>query len=193
MRKILELSFIFILFLCMPESAQSFRRTDKIPNFFVPTGVLRTQPAPEKLPDIKQMQYQGQKAPIVTQMEQERLAKQAAEKQKKVEEQEAKAKKERYERIKAEKAKITKQRLDKKATVTASTKETAAEENTESVISSPLNNIPTFDIDESTDIHTRILQEYIVDLQHISRGESVKNTRLQNMLSDWTDKFYPAD
>ena len=126
-------------------------------------------------------------------MEQERLAKQAAEKQKKIEEQEAKAKKERYERIKAEKAKITKQRLDKKATVTASTEEAATEENTESVISSPLNNIPTFDIDESTDIHTRILQEYIVDLQHISRGESVKNTRLQNMLNDWTDKFHHAN
>lgn len=179
MRKVFVLSTIFLFSLSVAQVAQCFRRTDKTPDFFVPTGALQTQSTPEKLPDIKQMQYQGQQAPIVMEMEQARLAQIEAAKQQKMTEQQRLEQKQKYEQMKAQRIAQAQQRLknlqEKKITPPAQTSKVAK---------------PVAEINENTDIHTRIIQDYVADLERISRGETVNNKRLNSMLSDWTDKTH---
>lgn len=179
MRKVFILGVILLSSLSVTEVAQCFRRTDKTPDFFVPQGALTTKAQPEKLPNVKQMQYQGQQAPVVIEIEQARLARIEAAKQQKEQEQQRLERQQKLEQMKAQRAAQTQERLkklqDRKNSPSTQTPETAK---------------PVIKIDENTDIHTRIIQEYVVDLEHISRGETINNKRLNNMLSDWTDRTH---
>lgn len=182
MRKFFILGALLLFSLSAVEVAQSLQRTDKVPDFFIPTGVLQTEPHQEKLPDVKQMQYQGQQAPIITQMEQERLARIEAEKQKLAEEEKERQKALRKENLRAQRKAETQQKLENLEKNVAS----EAKKEVETVDNAPKEEIK-IEVDENADIHTRILQEYVVDLEKISRGEMVENKRLQEMLADWTD------
>ena len=183
MRNFFILGALLLFSLSAVKAAQSLQRTDKVPDFFIPAGVLQTNPHQEKLPDVKQMQYQGQQAPIITQMEQERLARIEAEKQKRAEEEKERQKVLRKEKLRAQRKAETQQRLENlKKNVAAEVKEEV-----KTADNTPKQEIK-IEVDENADIHTRILQEYVVDLDKISRGEAVENKRLQEMLADWTDE-----
>ena len=190
MRKILINGLILCVLLCVIQTAQSFQRTDKTPDFFVPAGVLQTKPRQEKLPDVKQMQYQGQQAPVIVEMEQERLAKIAAEKQKRLEEKKEAERQQKYEKLKAQRKAETQKKLEllKKNIFTPSDEKI---EKTEDTIVEKEK--PVLKVDENADIHTRIIQEYAVDLDKISRGEAIDNKRLDEMLADWTDDVHVVE
>ncbi len=193
MRRFLLLITVFLISSSVAKVTESFYRTDKTPDFFVPAGALKKQPAPEKLPDVKQMQYQGQQAPIIVEMEQERIAQIEAAKQKQLEEQQRQERLQKYEKLKAQKEAETLARLNKnkeKVKTTANVGENIAKSSVAETKNKAEDKMPIPQIDENTDIHTRIIQEYVIDLEHISRGETVNNQRLDEMLSDWTDEIH---
>ena len=58
MRKSIISALIVLAGLITADIAQSLRRSVQTPDFFMPSDALQTTPHPERLPDVKMMQYQ---------------------------------------------------------------------------------------------------------------------------------------
>ena len=171
--------FLIIFFICgcfFTNIAESFQRTDKNAGFFVPNGAFQPAKKQEKLPSVQQMQYQGSQAPVIMEMEQEKLAKQQAE---------AEAEKKRLQKqkqqLEAEKKLMEikqKQQIEKQPT-----KDVAKEVLVPNIEAQPMQSKPT-------SIYEQIMAEYAQDLQNISQGLPVNNPRLNNMLNEFNDEIH---
>lgn len=186
--------FLTIVFICgffSTDMAQSFQRTDKNAGFFVPNGAFLPEKKQEKLPTVQQMQYQGSQAPVIMEMEQEKLAKQQAE---------AEAEKKRLQKqkqqLEAEKKlmeikqkrqlqvqKRAEQIKQKQQIETQPAKNVAKEVPMPKIEAQPMQNQPT-------NIYEQIMAEYAQDLQNISQGLPVNNPRLNNMLNEFNDEIH---
>lgn len=189
--------FLIIFFICgcfFMNIAESFQRTDKNAGFFVPNGAFQPAKKQEKLPSVQQMQYQGSQAPVIMEMEQEKLAKQQAEaeaEKKRLQKQkqqleaekklmEIKQKRQMLAQKRAEEIK-QKQQIEKQPT-----KDVAKEVLVPNIEAQPMQSKPT-------SIYEQIMAEYAQDLQNISQGLPVNNPRLNNMLNDFNDEVHTVE
>ena len=177
MRKLFySLLFILCCSCLFLNNAQSLRRRDKEANFFVPNGAFQPIKSQEKLPSVEQMQYQGEQAPVIIEIEQEKLAQQKAEK----------------ERLEKEKRK---EYIEKKALKQIQKRH--LQEKTEKIIEKQEVNTVKEEILKPEIIEEPILQgyeqimyEYNRDLEKISKGLPVENPRLEQMISDFNEEIH---
>lgn len=137
--------------------AQGIKRTDKMPGFFVPKGALNTQPRTEQLPPVSTMQYRGQQAQIVQEMQQQEREKARL----------AEEEKQKQQRIAEHKAKMAENKKRLKVAEPAPT-----------TVSS---GVPT----PREDKFAQIIAEYHSDIKAIGQGKAVHNQRLINMIADY--------
>lgn len=186
-----------ILLIAPCVGAQTFKRTTKTPGFFIPKGALQTGARREKLPPVEQMNYRGQQAPIVIEMQrqaQEKAKQEQIEKQK----QEAFAKlKKEQENTKFQKA-STSENKENETTLSQipdNTKTKVENGNvtfdTKQNISATqkTNDIPLVEISPEDEAKfAQILAEYHNDVEAISKNTPIRNQRLINMIADFVDK-----
>lgn len=183
MRKYLFI-LIFAVLLAPCVWAQSFKRTAKMPGFFIPKGALQTGNKPEKLVPVEQMRYKGQLAPAV--IEAKRQAQEEA-------------------RLKAEEnERLEKQRLQKEATRAREEQERLAKKQAEKdKISSELK-IAKLKEDKikaeqqklqeqkaEEEKFAQIIEEYRKDIRDISDNKPTPNKRLMEMIADYKDLEHP--
>ncbi|MBR1601231.1 MAG: hypothetical protein IJ677_06600 [Alphaproteobacteria bacterium] len=197
-------SFILILLLAPCVGAQTFKRTAKTPGFFIPKGALQAKGRSEKLPPVEKMNYRGQPAQIVIDLQhqaQEKAKQEELEKQK----QEALAKFKREQEIKKNEQHISsgnQKNNNTESVHSASITNTA--ENTKEKLSNEIaqkqNKIaPTPENGQEINIKLiktspedetkfeQIIDEYRSDILAISNGTPTRNQRLIDMIADYTD------
>lgn len=180
MRKLFySLSFILFCSCLFLSNAQSLRRTDKNADFFIPTGAFKSAKKIEKLPTVEQMQYQGEQAPVIIEIEQEKLAQQKTEK----------------ERLEKEKRK---EYIEKKAL--EQMQKSQLKEKTEKIIEKQKVNTVKEEILKPEIIeeptfqgYEQIIYEYNSDLEKISKGLPVQNPRLEQMISDFNEEAHTVE
>ena len=186
--------FLIIFFICgffSTDMAQSFQRTDKNAGFFVPNGAFQPAKKQEKLPSVQQMQYQGSQAPVIMEMEQEKLAKEQAEaeaekKRLQKQKQQLEAEKKLMEIKQKRQLQVQKraEQIKQKQQIEAQpAKNVAKEVPMPKIEAQPIQNQPT-------NIYEQIMAEYARDLQNISQGLPVNNPRLNNMLNEFNDEIH---
>lgn len=191
--------------------AQGFKRTAKMPGFFIPKGALQTGNRQEKLVPVDQMRYKGQVAPIVTQMQQQAQEKARLEAQEKAKQEELE--KQRLQR-EARQEKIKQKELAKKeeeAEKIAATPETETSEkdyydSTEYTAQKPLSPMETARLkaekikaeqerlqEQKADEEkfAQIIEEYRHDVKTISDNKPAPNKRLMDMIADYKDMERP--
>jgi len=195
--------------------AQNFKRTPKMPGFFIPKGALQTGNKQEKLVPVDQMRYKGQVAPIVTEMQQQAQEKARQEAQEKAKQDELE--KQRLQReARQEKAKQEQLELQKKREkeLEEAKKEQAETENTPTDYSyntgtttqktlSPMEaarqkaekikaqqeRLQEQKADEEK--FAQIIEEYRRDIKAISDNKPAPNKRLMEMIADYKDMERP--
>lgn len=205
-----KLSMLILLLIGLNcEMSQARVRDDRTPNFFIPTGAMQSQKQIERLPDVRQMRYQGEQAPIVVQIEQERAAKiaeaekQQAEEQKRSEYEQKleKEKKERLQKLRQRKAELQKkssESINEENNQSAEKKE-KSEISAEEVIplthSNKINKQSEHNknVTKTTDSYYSIIESYQRDLQDISEGKQVDNPQLRDMLNDFDNTVHVVE
>lgn len=190
--------------------AQNFKRTAKMPGFFIPKGALQTGSRQEKLVPVDQMRYKGQVAPVVTQMQQQAQEKAKQEAQEKAKQ--AELEKQRLQR-EARQEKIKQKELAKKeeAEKAAAAQETEAadtdySDNTGDTAQRPLSPMEAARLkaekiraeqerlqeqkaDEAK--FAQIIEEYRNEVKAISDNKPAPNKRLMDMIADYKDMERP--
>lgn len=190
--------------------AQGFKRTAKMPGFFIPKGALQTGNRQEKLVPVDQMRYKGQVAPIVTQMQQQAQEKAKQEAQEKAKQ--AELEKQRLQR-EARQEKIKQKELAKKeeAEKAAAAQETEAadtdySDNTGDTAQRPLSPMEAARLkaekiraeqerlqEQKADEEkfAQIIEEYRNEVKAISDNKPAPNKRLMDMIADYKDMERP--
>lgn len=159
-----------LLLYVLPLKAQTIRRTDKTPGFFVPSGALNSQQKTEKLPPVEAMTYRGQQAPVL----QEIARRQQLEQQQKL------AKERAAEITRKSTEKVTAQTTKKTKTIVPP-RDDIPDMPQETVDTSIFNNKSA-----AGDFAT-IVREYKRDVKLISENKPFSNERLKNMIADYKD------
>jgi hypothetical protein len=167
MRRLFYSLFFILLCGCIfLDNAQSLRRKDKNANFFIPDSVFQIDKKQEKLPSVQQMHYQGELAPVVVEIEQEKL-----------------------DKLEAEKIRLEKEK--RKAYIEKKVLQKKEEQKKENYVKDEILNP---EIQESSTLgYQQIMYEYKRDLENISKGLPVQNLRLEQVISDFNEEVHTVE
>lgn len=172
------LAFFSTLIIAAGASAQVFKRTDKMPSFFVPNGALTTGQQKEKLPPISSMQYRGKQAPVVIEMQKQQQL-QAAKAQQITDNQTAEnpanPEKLGVNQGSLKDTDISPKLVNQSPTTETSLTQSETQQSTEKVSM----------IDKG---FKQIIAEHHRDIKDISLGETVNNPRLAKVISDYKNQ-----
>lgn len=207
MKKYLVLLVLAFLSLLTAVNAQTVKRTDKMPGFFIPSNALKTKKSAEKLPPVQNMRYKGQQAPIIKEMyiqEQKKLAEQQkeAERLKKQKELENLAQENLQKYVdsapeKEDSVQAVSQihnRTNRPSTqdlirrrLAKYQEQSAAEQNSETEEENKQKEQEFQITAENQEKFKRIIDEYRSDIRNISQNKPFHNQRLIDMIADYKD------
>lgn len=188
--------------------AQNFKRTSKMPGFFVPKGALQTESRPEKLVPVEAMRYQGKQAPIVVEMQRQAQEKSLQKAEEKAKEEAIKKHYEEHEKEKQKELVELQQEPEgmKKIENADNSMYVEAAKEKESVAASlesksmsaqqaarlkaeqiKENMAKQQEQKEDDAMFEQIIAEYKRDVTLISEGKSPGNKRLIDMIADFKD------